>query len=81
LSVQLTSSYDLAIIYNMPVITRSQSKASSVTPIELSVPSSTLIRLFGGNSNNTTEPSSNVFLQSASTGDPYSLNFAELLDS
>jgi hypothetical protein len=74
--------YNLAIIYNMPVITRSQTKASSVTPVGLSVSSTNLTNAPCGEPNPPTIPkSTNSFQQPTSTNVHYLLESAGSLES
>jgi hypothetical protein len=56
-SFQFSHSNDLAIIYNMPVITRSQTRALAATPVGLSVPSSNITNNLSGVSTSSTTTS------------------------
>ncbi len=82
MSIPSTQSYGLAIIYNMPVITRAQSKKSIVTPLELSVSSTNLINPLCGILNQLPDSkTTSLFQRSTSTGDPSLLESVDIVHS
>jgi hypothetical protein len=79
-SISTTYTYDLAIIYNMPVITRSQSRKLIVTPAEPSVSSTNLTTSLCGISNQLSDSTTvSPFQLLSSTEDPSSPGTANVV--